>query len=117
MKPVALTLRPSCGARAPQRLRPRPPARRQLQPVVSRTATQDTPSNCSVGPPHLPDLESESVLVLPACGLEQLFNFLVATFSRGRKRRSALLVSRIDRGPLFQQDLDHRDLSFERRVR
>src|SRR5882672_7210136 len=31
---VRLTPRLSCGARAPQRLRPRPPARRQLQPVV-----------------------------------------------------------------------------------
>src|SRR2546427_13156861 len=31
---VLLTLRLSCGARAPQRLRPRPPARRLLQPVV-----------------------------------------------------------------------------------
>src|SRR5882762_348046 len=31
---VALTLRLSCGARAPQRVRPRPPARRLLQPVV-----------------------------------------------------------------------------------
>src|SRR5438046_3517762 len=29
-----LTPRLSCGARAPQRLRPRPPARGQLQPVV-----------------------------------------------------------------------------------
>src|SRR6267142_6267023 len=29
-----LTPRLSCGARAPQRLRPRPPARRLLQPVV-----------------------------------------------------------------------------------
>ena len=33
---VALTPRLSCGARAPQRLRPRPPARRRLQPVVRR---------------------------------------------------------------------------------
>src|SRR6266704_3337406 len=33
-RPVRLTPRLSCGARAPQRLRPRPPARRQLQPVV-----------------------------------------------------------------------------------
>src|SRR5262245_37601365 len=31
---VRLTPRVSCGARAPQRVRPRPPARRQLQPVV-----------------------------------------------------------------------------------
>src|SRR5439155_23456571 len=31
---VHLTLRLSCGARAPQRFCPRPPARRQLQPVV-----------------------------------------------------------------------------------
>src|SRR6266436_3333506 len=31
-----LTPRLSCGARAPQRFRPRPPARRLLQPVVRR---------------------------------------------------------------------------------
>src|SRR5206468_11912371 len=30
---VRITLRLSCGARAPQRLRPRPPARRQPPPV------------------------------------------------------------------------------------
>src|SRR5438046_3097050 len=34
-----LTLRLSCGARAPQRLRHRPPARRLLQPVVRRRST------------------------------------------------------------------------------
>jgi len=33
---IFLTLRLSCGASAPQRLRIRPPARRQLQPVVRR---------------------------------------------------------------------------------
>src|SRR3989441_5193783 len=35
---LRLTPRVSCGARAPQRLRPRPPARRLLQPVVRRPA-------------------------------------------------------------------------------
>src|SRR2546428_13862890 len=35
---IRLTPRLSCGARAPQRLRPRPPARRQLQPVVRQNA-------------------------------------------------------------------------------
>src|SRR5436189_138161 len=34
-----LTLRLSCGARAPQRFRPRPPARRLLQPVVRPRVT------------------------------------------------------------------------------
>src|SRR5882672_7465196 len=34
-----LTLRLSCGARAPQRLRHRPPARRLLQPFVRRRPT------------------------------------------------------------------------------
>src|SRR3989475_6852595 len=36
---VPLTLRLSCGARAPQRLCPRPPARRLLQPVVRPPVT------------------------------------------------------------------------------
>jgi|SRR5467141_3659724 len=38
---VRITLRLSCGARAPQRLRHRPPARRQLQPVVRRRADHE----------------------------------------------------------------------------
>ena len=38
--PVRLTPWLSCGARAPQRFRHRPPARRQLQPVVRRSFTR-----------------------------------------------------------------------------
>src|SRR2546425_525201 len=42
---VPLTLRLSCGARAPQRLCPRPPARRLLQPVVSRSSCRSAVSD------------------------------------------------------------------------
>src|SRR5207247_9438259 len=51
-----LTLRLSCGARAPQRFRPRPPARRLLQPVVSRLRDYETPVNSSDTTTHLLDL-------------------------------------------------------------
>src|SRR5437773_686600 len=59
---VRITLRLSCGARAPQRLHPRPPAHRQLQPVVRHLLLQ-----ASVWPSRFPLLVRESSFQVPPC--------------------------------------------------
>src|SRR2546428_740355 len=70
---VGLTLRLSCGARAPQRFRPRPPARRLLQPVARPPVPEgqlfaivncslDLVTTCTFGLPHRARLRTHRFL-------------------------------------------------------
>src|SRR3989441_8484185 len=70
---VRLTPRLSCGARAPQRFRPRPPARRLLQPVVRPPVPEgqlfaivncslDLVTTCTFGLPHRARLRTHRFL-------------------------------------------------------
>ena len=113
-----LTLRLSCGARAPQRLRHRPPARRQLQPVVSRLAAIPalaTPSAVAATSCQQPRrlLAPKTVLVVPNTKKQDSRCVIVGKYCQHMQRREHTRQSTIRQLPRVMRRVERREAGYQ----